>query len=842
MNKVFLCHSSKDKDYVSYIANCFGRDNCVYDSMCFEAGMKNIDEIFREIDHTCIFVVFLSNTSLESEWIKKELAVADEKLHYDSHKLSQIFPIIIDPMISHSDTRIPNYLRKGFTSYNLRVITSNKVAYRKIKSQQIKYLIENNLFSPKPSDCFYGRDDEIACFKKAFDSGNGINCLISSGFTGIGRKSYLLQCLKKSQIIEEYYSPPTISIDHMSTIEDLIVKLSEVGFGEYSIEKLSTLSSIDQKIDALVSVLNTIQDYKEQVIIYDNGCLVNNTGSIVYWLVNALSQIRPEATLIIASQNDVNPYDLRKSLNIFSKPLSTLPYHEWMGLMRVYAQSLGMELSKEDKEFFRDILTGYPPQVRYCVELIKDTSIDEVKNNPHPIVENFSQKISEMLDSAIPKDIKEDAFNLLSFISHYGVVPTGLLLEILKTNDNYKRAYALFKTLTICRTLGISNEYIEVNPLVSDYIQRSRCDLSPAINAILRKKLLEFNKAIDNADVTDVEDFENIKYYLKANIIDGKDIPERFMYSTVYLSSIYELYNHQQYKQVVSIVEKLKDTRVFQRYETSIQARIQGYYCRALARETNNKFYTEVDFFNPVNSTTGNYIEYNFLFGFMHRHNSEYDKALAKYKRVLTAQPNHRSAMREIVIVYRGLEDYESAYEYARSNYLKDSENPYQIQPFFEILARKATRTKIEDEYIEDMVKTIYRIGFGASNTTYYEIRAQYAAYISGEKEESLSIIHDGAARNPDSSFILRTWFDCAEHFNDTSEMQEALNKMKTLCANNKSTKVAYNIRQALLYAHQCKPMDFIYNTINNINGLNDDAKERLRKRSKTILKQSHHD
>lgn len=56
MNKVFLSHSSHDKKYVQYIAEQFGRDHCVYDSMCFEAGMKNIDEIFREMDNTSIFV------------------------------------------------------------------------------------------------------------------------------------------------------------------------------------------------------------------------------------------------------------------------------------------------------------------------------------------------------------------------------------------------------------------------------------------------------------------------------------------------------------------------------------------------------------------------------------------------------------------------------------------------------------------------------------------------------------------------------------------------------------------------------------------------------------------
>lgn len=99
MNKIFLSHSSNDKEYVSYIANQFGKDQCVYDELCFEAGMKNLDEIFKEMNKTSIFVFFISETSLESKWVKKELSIADERLNHDPQKLSQIFPIIIDPLI-----------------------------------------------------------------------------------------------------------------------------------------------------------------------------------------------------------------------------------------------------------------------------------------------------------------------------------------------------------------------------------------------------------------------------------------------------------------------------------------------------------------------------------------------------------------------------------------------------------------------------------------------------------------------------------------------------------------------------------------------------------------------
>lgn len=837
MDKIFLSHSSKDKSYVSYIAERLGKDKCVYDTMCFEAGMKNLDEIFREMGKTSIFVVFISENSLESCWVKKELAIADERLNHDPQKLLQIFPIIIDPTISHNDHRIPDFLKVGFGAYNLKVITSNIVAYRKIKTLQRKHILENDLVLQKIDNCFYGRDEEISNFKKAFDSGEGIKVLIASGIMGIGRKSYLLQCLKQSELIEKYYTPPVISLNAFAAIEDVIVKLSEIGFGGYSLENVTALSDMDSKIDTLTSILKIIQDYKEQVVIYDEGCLINRQGELIYWFEKAIAGIRNEATIIIASKYMINVYCLRKNPSVFAQSLSALSYLEWAGLMRVYAQNNNMELTLDDREYFKNILTGYPPQIIYCVDMMKNTSIEEVKKNPRQIIDAFSPKVTEMLESAFPEEIKEDAYGLLAFVSWYGIVPRDLLNIVLEIKENYKKAFSLIRALTICRYLGLNNEYIEVNPVISDYIQRNRYKVPTDINKVLQRRLEEFNRSIAIVENTITEDFEDLKYYLKENIIANQEIPERFMYSTLYLSSVYELYNNQRYKQVISLVEKLKEAGAFERYDGPIQARIQEYYCRSLARETDMKFYDAVEFFSRENDVK-NINQYNFLRGFMYRNNSEYGKALEWYKRVLEKQPKHKSAMREIVIVYRGLEDYESAYEYAKINYLRDSDNLYQIQPYFEILIRKSKqdRTADENQHIEEMLQTIKRINVTKPSTTYYEIMGQYIAYEETDGKQALAILNEGLRKFPESSYIIKAMFDCCEVTHDVQGMEKALKLMDSLTKENKAAKVAYHFRQALYYAYQKKPTDFINNYINGIDGINADTKERLRKKVTRII------
>lgn len=60
------------------------------------------------------------------------------------------------------------------------------------------------------------------------------------------------------------------------------MKLSEIGFGTYSLENVTTLPDMDAKIDALVKSLETVQNYKEQVTIYDDGVLISRSGDIAY--------------------------------------------------------------------------------------------------------------------------------------------------------------------------------------------------------------------------------------------------------------------------------------------------------------------------------------------------------------------------------------------------------------------------------------------------------------------------------------------------------------------------------------------------------------------------------
>jgi hypothetical protein len=95
MIKCFLSHSSKDKDsYVRLVAEKLRPEVKIFDEETFEAGMFSLEEIITSLDETTLFVLFISDSALNSNWVKTELSIAKERI--DEDKIERIYPIIID--------------------------------------------------------------------------------------------------------------------------------------------------------------------------------------------------------------------------------------------------------------------------------------------------------------------------------------------------------------------------------------------------------------------------------------------------------------------------------------------------------------------------------------------------------------------------------------------------------------------------------------------------------------------------------------------------------------------------------------------------------------------------
>ena len=228
MIKCFLSHSSSDKErYVRIVKNLLRTGSIIYDEDTFEAGMSPSEEIINGLDETSIFVIFISESALESRWVRDELFIAKTKV--DSGKIDRIYPIIIDESITFEDKRIPEWMKEGF---NIQHIRQPKVAARKINSRIRELTWKNHPTLKEREKIFVGRNEKIQHVEERFDDYDNEPPLvfIASGLNSIGRKSFIRHSLKKSNVIRDSYEFPQVSMDESDSIEDFILKINDLGF------------------------------------------------------------------------------------------------------------------------------------------------------------------------------------------------------------------------------------------------------------------------------------------------------------------------------------------------------------------------------------------------------------------------------------------------------------------------------------------------------------------------------------------------------------------------------------------------------------------------------------
>ena len=156
MIKVFLSHSSKQKTFVTELADLIGRDMTIVDQFEFEANRKIKNEIQKSIGYTNIFVFLASKESLASTWCKQELEIARDLC--DEGNL--IFcAYLIDPSINIEDFEddIKPWIKKNL----VKTYTSVTLLARSILKRINEELWEHHPQALPRLRTFAGRSEEM---------------------------------------------------------------------------------------------------------------------------------------------------------------------------------------------------------------------------------------------------------------------------------------------------------------------------------------------------------------------------------------------------------------------------------------------------------------------------------------------------------------------------------------------------------------------------------------------------------------------------------------------------------------------------------------------------------
>lgn len=769
--RIFLSHSSKDKEsYCNAVANYLieklGRDSIVYDAVTFEAGEKSLDEINRTLAMSDLYVILLSANAVESEWVKYELKEAHKK--FNNHTLNRIYPLIIDSSLKFSDERIPEWLK----DYNLKYIARPTKAAKLIIERAKDTTWSRHPGFQSKNTIFVGRNELIDDFEIRIDDFDlpPLNTFIVSGLPNIGRKSLARQCFIKGTIIPQNYEFSTISLSYQESIEDFIIKISDLGFTDGKETVNLPSKSFDQKLEYAVNLSKKLSDLSEIVLIKDDGCLVDYRGNIADWFKQIISTkaLCDKMIFVIITKYKTNYESIRVIPSCTYINVPELNQQERNGLLHRLADTNHLSLTRDQFEAICKYLTGYPAQVHYAIEVIKHSGYAYLARNIKLLSDYNQQEVSLLL-----KNYKDDSkeLQILALIAKYDAISVTMLYDILSITPEYISSYEALFQESLFELEGVNREYVRLNEVVRNYILRSGVKIHPAH----QKKAQEIFEQMFSDDASTWYNSNDFLLAIRENISQGKQVASEYIIPSVYLKSMSDLYANMKYDDVVKLARRAFENS--DNTDPKILYEIRYLLCTALAKLKHTDTLKEVQKLEHDDKC--------FLLAFYYRQIGKNDKALEYLNDLLKKRPEMSKVKREKVLVLKNLQQYTEALGLAKENYYLYSDNPYHIQAYFDCLIN-TYQVKPEDELLWELLERIGMIKSEKAQSMYSRCQALFTAYVESDYHTALNQIEQSVVDFPvDKKYALTVKFQIARLFRDFDEMEKTIQELDNEGANN---------------------------------------------------------
>lgn len=772
MAKAFLSHSSKDKALVEKIALQLGKNNCHYDKLTFEAGSQTIDEIFKGLEDTDVFVLFISESALESEWVQKEISQA--KILSTNKNIDRIFPLIIDKSINHNDIRIPEWIRKP---YNLKVFENEVIILKKIKQVLRESNFKKYAHLREINDLFVGRNDIMQEFERKIiniDNTKPTCIIASSFFEGIGRRTFLRNGLVKTRIIDKWYEPVPISIGNKETIEDFLYKLNFVESTPEVFRRNFAEDELQTKIELGRKYVKYFNDNGEVLFVFDEGSIVLPNHRLADWFMEIISDPSLENQVSICLISKFKPYGptIKKMKNVLNFQINELSKDDTQTFFIQYLNTIKQSLKPEDTRFFLQYLKGIPGQIIYAANLIESIGAQEAKSYVQDIEEFDELRALSILAFLEDDDLSKQ---MLIALSKFEIISYDLVYKIFGESDEvYKSIQKLFD-LTLFFSVSSTHDYLKLNTSIADYINRSKLNLDKKYSDKIKDMAKEaLQKPLE---LTEESDYSEFLFSLQNMISENISIPPKYLIPSFILKSIIKEYNDRQYNTVIQLSTKLLENESKFDYQIIRETRI--WLCLAYCRKQNEKFFEVINYFND--SYDEAQIDYHFLLGFYYRNGDKMDDAEVHFLEVLKIDENHSRTKRELVNVYLRKGDYMKALDWAKDNYNKFKTNILHIQAYFTCLIKKPNKTEFDLLKIKELIENASKSLDKKANDVLREIKAEYNFYIEGDYKKAIIALNESMRMNPHNYFAFRALLEIYKNKNMQFEIRDLMLKYPDL-------------------------------------------------------------
>jgi tetratricopeptide (TPR) repeat protein len=766
MIKAFLSHSSKDKDsYVRPVANWLGKENIIYDEFTFEEGEKNLDLILEGLEESELFVIFISENSLSSKWVKRE--ISESKKIIDSGKLLRILPIVIDNKIKYDDKRIPKWLRE---EYNLRPITRCKTAADKIKTKLMKLCWDKHPRLEKINSLFVGRNDQLEEFEERINNYEKSKPIVisTSGLIGVGRRTFLSNALIKCNIKKNNILPTYMYLDRNESIEDFILKLNDLGLIDLKTEILNLSDkTIEEKKNIIIKILIEAYKANETIFLIDDGCIINYKREITDWFKGLIQECNEfnYPIICLASRYKV-PFKNRPRNDKFyfiELPELNIKERKWLLTQLLNIENIN-DLSADNFNNICDYLTGLPEQVKYAVELIKDKNIIPFEEKI-PILVSFNNERAALLLNRYSDD--NEILDFIRLLAQFEVITIDFIFSIV---DRHRYTNILNNLLSesICELIGSDGEMIRLNDIIRDYIKRNRIEITDEYN----KKIEQIvKKTIENETLTEINSSVYI-FTLKERLKKDEQIDSKLLIPSHYLRCMKDLYNSKgSLDKVISLADRILQKE--KNMENRVTQDIRYYLCLALAKKSDSRLLQEVQKIQGV--------EHKFLLAFYYRKCGRIDDALQLLLEIINEPYIESRAKRELVQVYTQLEEFDQALDYAKRNFSENKNNQFHCQAYFQCLINSHNISKQDVEILKNLIERLIKINSEQSIEMAKTSQALFFSKIENNLTKAIATINNTIVQYPNSPYPLLAKFDIGLRHRNIDILKESLQPLEMM-------------------------------------------------------------
>lgn len=719
--KVFISHSSVDKPFATEMIESIGRDSVTFDQYSFEPGEDLNENIVNSINECDIFVLLISNDSLNSPWVQKEIGLAS-KLMLTRDLI--FLPYSIDSSVKPLDKRIEEWVWTKLVKH---------FEYPKLMARAIQRKINDLIALRFPDiksmeDLFIGRNLDMGNLEHDFyrEDLSHLKTIFISGFPFIGRKTifkrFIQQYIKKNAS----YRPVTIRLSNTDSIEQFAIYLNE----QVGLKKSNSIIDEVSKgkkytLDLCSKLLLTLIDYNEKLVIEDDACIVKAGGAIIDWFLDLthMPSLPSEVVFFVASRYRPNPSFVSESPLMMEYAMTTLHKEDMYSLFKHCLAIHKQQLDEELVSSYVDCFTGYPKQAIDAAEIVHKNTELLAKKKIGRIKESYDGNYAPIWD-----ELTVECRDLLVLLSKFDFISTQLLLNIYSGKDLTPLLEEL-EPFSLFESFGKTNEYICLCPAFADYIARSRYKMSPVFAKTYNKATKTMLAEIDS-ELTDISSrLYSIKELIRSN---PKGIDDRYLVPSFVLKVIVEEYHLNHDDIVVEIASRIIKDYKKANYDSCINA-IHYWLCCSLCRLQNrDAFEKEIVFFE------NDPFDYNYLYGFYFRHGHKRDrlrKAKDYYSQAMEIK-NGRSYLthtsiakveHELVIVLMKLRDFKGALNSAKVNYQNNHHNSYHIRAYYNCLIHTYDFKK---EDLIELLNAMKQQGVRANTQFVPTMQAQYTYYV----------------------------------------------------------------------------------------------------------------